>query len=87
VETLSIVERAEAYLRTLGLRQLRVRHQVLASGDPTARIETDDAGLALLLTHRAEITEELKALGYLYVTLDLAGYRAGSLNEALKRKR
>ena len=49
VETLSLVERAEAYLRSLGLRQLRVRHQVLASGDPTARIETDDAGLALLL--------------------------------------
>lgn len=85
VETLSLVERAEAYLRSLGLRQLRVRHQVLASGDPTARIETDDAGLALLLAHRHEITEELKALGYLYVTLDLAGYRTGSLNETLKR--
>ena len=87
VETLSLVERAEAYLRSLGLRQLRVRHQVLASGDPTARIETDDAGLALLLEHRGEITEELKALGYLYVTLDLAGYRTGSLNEALKNER
>jgi len=85
VETLSLVERAEAYLRTLGLRQLRVRHQVLASGDPTARIETDDAGLAVLLAHRHEITAELKALGYLYVMLDLAGYRTGSLNEALKR--
>jgi len=85
VETLSLVERAEAYLRSLGLRQLRVRHQVLASGDPTARIETDDAGLAILLAHRAEITDELKALGYLYVTLDLAGYRTGSLNEVLKQ--
>ena len=85
VETLSLVERAEAYLRSLGLRQIRVRHQVLASGDPTARIETDDAGLAILLAHRAEITDELKALGYLYVTLDLAGYRTGSLNEVLKQ--
>ena len=84
VETLSAVERAEAYLRSLGIRQLRVRHQVLASGDPTARIETDDAGLDLLLAHRREITEELKTLGYLYVTLDLAGYRTGSLNEALR---
>jgi uncharacterized protein len=85
VETLSLVERAEAYLRSLGLRQLRVRHQVLASGDPTARIETDDAGLEVLLKHRAEIARALKALGYLYVTLDLAGYRTGSLNEALKQ--
>jgi uncharacterized protein len=85
VETLSLVERAEAYLRSLSLRQLRVRHQVLASGDPTARIETDDAGLAILLAHRAEIADELKALGYLYVTLDLAGYRTGSLNEVLKQ--
>ncbi|HET8944346.1 MAG TPA: ATP-dependent sacrificial sulfur transferase LarE [Dehalococcoidia bacterium] len=86
VETLSAVERAEAYLRSLGIRQLRVRHQVLASGDPTARIETDDAGLEVLLAHRQEITTELKALGYLYVTLDLAGYRTGSLNEALRRR-
>jgi uncharacterized protein len=86
VETLSLVERAEAYLRSLGIRHLRVRHQVLASGDPTARIETDDAGLELLLAHRAEVAADLKALGYLYVTLDLAGYRTGSLNEALKKQ-
>ena len=86
VEALSSVERAEAYLRCLGLRQLRVRHQVLASGDPSARIETDDAGMELILGQRQEVTERLKALGYLYVTLDLAGYRTGSLNEALKRR-
>ncbi|HSP54781.1 MAG TPA: ATP-dependent sacrificial sulfur transferase LarE, partial [Dehalococcoidia bacterium] len=86
IETLSLVERAEAYLRSLGLCQLRVRHQVLASGDPTARIETDDAGLEVLLAHRAEITSELRTIGYLYVTLDLAGYRTGSLNEVLKQK-
>ncbi len=84
VEALSLVERAEECLRSLGLRQLRVRHQVLASGDTMARIETDDEGMAILLSQRREVAEQLKALGYLYVTLDLAGYRTGSLNEALK---
>jgi uncharacterized protein len=86
IEALSLVEQAEAYLRSLGIRQLRVRHQVLASGDPAARIETDEPGMQTLFGRRAEVTERLKALGYLYVTLDLAGYRTGSLNEALKRK-
>jgi pyridinium-3,5-biscarboxylic acid mononucleotide sulfurtransferase len=83
VEALSSVEQAEQYLRSLGLRQLRVRHHVLPSGDTVARIETDDSGVDVLLSQRGEITERLKALGYLYVTLDLAGYRTGSLNEAL----
>ena len=86
IEALSLVEQAERYLRSIGIRQVRVRHQVLASGDPAARIETDDAGMEGLLARRAEVTERLKGLGYLYVTLDLAGYRMGSLNEALKRQ-
>jgi len=85
VEALSSVDQAEAYLRSLGVRQLRVRHHVLPSGDPIARIETDDAGIDLALTNRSEIAERLKALGYLYVTLDLAGYRTGSMNEGLKK--
>jgi uncharacterized protein len=84
LENLSRVGRAEQYLRSLGVRQLRVRHHVLPSGDPLARIETDEAGLGVLLEHRAAATERLKSLGYLYVTMDLAGYRSGSLNEALK---
>jgi uncharacterized protein len=84
LENLSRVGQAEQYLRSLGVRQLRVRHHVLPSGDPLARIETDEAGLGVLLQHRAEATKQLKALGYLYVTMDLGGYRTGSLNEALK---
>ena len=84
VEALSSVDQAEAYLRTLGLRQLRVRHHVLPSGDTVARIETDDAGLELLLADRRAVSERLKELGYLYVTLDLAGYRTGSMNLAFK---
>ena len=87
VEALSSVEQAEAYLRTLGVRQLRVRHHVLPSGDTVARIETDDAGIDVLLAQREEVTKRLKDHGYLYVTLDLAGYRTGSMNEALKAYR
>ncbi len=86
VESLSRVGQAEAYLRSLGVRQLRVRHHVLPSGDPLARIETDEAGLETLLAHRQAVSEHLKSLGYLYVTLDLAGYRSGSLNEALRAR-
>jgi pyridinium-3,5-biscarboxylic acid mononucleotide sulfurtransferase len=85
VEALSSVDQAEAYLRSLGLRQLRVRHHVLPSGDPIARIETDDAGIDIALPNRTAIAERLKELGYLYVTLDLSGYRTGSMNEGLKR--
>ncbi|MEO6196988.1 MAG: ATP-dependent sacrificial sulfur transferase LarE [Dehalococcoidia bacterium] len=85
IENLSTVEQAEAYIRSLGLRQLRVRHHVLPSGDPLARIETDDEGLAILLPLRQEVSEHLKTLGYLYVTLDLIGYRQGAMNEALRR--
>ena len=80
VEALGRIGDAEAYLRSLGLRQLRVRHH-----EDVARIETDEAGLELLIARRAEVVERLKALGYLYVTLDLAGYRSGSLNAALGR--
>ena len=81
VEALGRIGEAEAYLRSLGVRQLRVRHH-----DDVARIETDEAGLELLVARRAEVVERLKALGYLYVTLDLAGYRSGSLNAALQRR-
>jgi len=86
LENLSRVGQAEQYLRALGLRQVRVRHHVLPSGDPLARIETDEPGLDALLPRRTEATEHLKSLGYLYVTIDLAGYRSGSLNEALRHK-
>jgi len=87
VEALSSVDQAEAYLRSLGLRQLRVRHHVVPSGDAIARIETDEAGIETLVAQRSEISERLKVLGYLYVTLDLTGYRTGSMNEALQADR
>jgi len=78
-EVLERVGRAEDYLRTLGVRQVRVRHH----GD-TARIEADAEGTGLLCQDgvREGVVAQLRALGYRYVTLDLAGYRTGSLNEA-----
>lgn len=84
VENLSRVEMAERYLRSLGIRQLRMRHHVLPSGDTVARIEADDPGMEIAVAHRGEIAARLKEIGYLYVTLDLAGYRSGSLNEGLR---
>jgi uncharacterized protein len=82
VEALGRIEEAEAYLRSLGLRQFRVRHH-----DDVARIETNEPGLEIIIGRRAEVVERLQALGYLYVALDLAGYRSGSLNAPLRPMR
>ncbi len=77
VEALDQVGAAEAMLRTFGLRQVRVRHH----GD-IARIETDEAGMALAFTveNRSRIVERLRNLGFKHVSLDLEGYRQGSMN-------
>jgi uncharacterized protein len=82
-DRLTQVAEAERLLRALGLRQLRVRHH----GD-VARIEVDPADFAVLIASesRARITEELHRLGFLYVTLDLDGYRTGSMNAPLAAK-
>lgn len=79
VEMLSQVEQAEARLRELAFGQLRVRHH-----DRIARIELEPDEFPLALQHRQAITTALKALGYAYVTLDLAGFQSGGLNTALK---
>lgn len=78
VEALERVGAAEALLRSLGLRQLRVRHH-----DDVARIEVEPADMAALVEQRQRIVDGMKALGYKYVTLDLAGFRSGSMNEVL----
>lgn len=75
VQVLSQVEQAENALSSLGLRQLRVRHH-----KDIARIEVTEADFTTLLAHRLEVVEALKKAGYKYVTLDLAGYKMGSLN-------
>jgi len=72
----------EQYLRNLGIRECRLRHH-----DNIARIEVDGKGMSLLLNSQIhqDLVKQIKALGYTYVTLDLAGYRSGSLNEELTR--
>ncbi|HHX74218.1 MAG TPA: ATP-dependent sacrificial sulfur transferase LarE [Firmicutes bacterium] len=75
-EKLAMAGAAEAYLRSLGIGQLRVRqHQHLA------RIEVLPEDLPLIMQRKEEITARLKALGYIYITVDLQGYRSGSMNE------
>jgi pyridinium-3,5-biscarboxylic acid mononucleotide sulfurtransferase len=80
-EKLRLIERAEDVLRALGFRVFRVRHH-----DAIARLEIARDEMARALEpHIAEhLTRELRALGYQHVTIDLQGYRLGSLNEALR---
>jgi len=80
-ERLALVEKGEAILRGLGFRQFRVRLH-----DKLARIEIapEELPLAMNAEMAARIAAEFKAAGFLYVALDLEGYRQGSLNAALK---
>jgi uncharacterized protein len=79
-ERLSQVEEAEARLRALGFRQLRVRHH-----GAVARVEIapDELPRALDPAAARAIVAALKPLGFRYVALDLEGYRTGALNEVL----
>lgn len=79
-ENLSQVEQAEELLHGLGFARVRVRHH-----GELARIEIDRADMsrALKMELFDQITNGLKALGFIYVTLDLQGYRSGSMNQVL----
>ncbi len=78
LQMLSQVERAELVLKQMGFRQLRVRHHT-----DIARLEIEAAEFEAVLRQREQIVARLKALGYAYVTLDLVGFRSGSMNEVL----
>jgi uncharacterized protein len=80
-EKLQRIERAEEVLRRLGFRVFRVRHH-----DTLARLEIakDEMSRAIEPAVAEQLTRELRALGYQHVTIDLQGYRLGSLNEALR---
>jgi uncharacterized protein len=82
-ESLRQIDAAEEYLRTKGLSQLRVRHH-----GQVARIEIDPSDFSVIMEKkiREEIVENLKKIGYQYVTLDLTGYRTGSMNEPILDK-
>lgn len=82
LKALSQVEQAEAFLRELGFRECRVRHF-----DKTAKIEVPAHLLTELVTEntRQRIVAKFSSLGYIYVTLDLAGFSSGSMNKVLTR--
>ena len=79
-EKLAQVARAEEFMRRQGYKQVRVRHH-----GEIARLEVGTDELDRAFREREKISAELKAVGFLYVTLDLAGYKPGSLNTALEQ--
>jgi len=80
-ENLMKIDAAETFMRDLGFRFFRVRHH----DDRTARLEIGPQEIQRLFEEplRNQIVDHLKKLGYVYVTLDLQGYRTGSMNEVL----
>ena len=80
VEALTRIAQAEEFLHDLGIRQLRVRHH-----DNVARIEVEAADLLTLVDDavRQRVVDKFREIGYSYVTLDLQGFRSGSMNEVL----
>jgi uncharacterized protein len=78
-EKLRMIEEAEAFLSASGFGQLRVR----AHGT-IARIEVHKEEMGRILEQREEVHAKLRSLGFSYVTLDLGGYRSGSMDEVLK---
>jgi pyridinium-3,5-biscarboxylic acid mononucleotide sulfurtransferase len=77
-EALWQVDQAETLLLELGIRQMRVRHH-----GNLARIELLPEDFGLVMSQRARLVARFKELGFNYVTLDLAGFRSGSMNEVL----
>jgi uncharacterized protein len=77
------IDQAETFLRSLGFVEFRVRHH-----DSMARIEVPPKELARITAEpvRSKVVEQLKSLGFQFVTLDLQGFRSGSLNESLSQE-
>ncbi len=85
IASLQMIYKAEKLLRELGFRQVRVRHH-----DKLARIEVERSELPRLIEDEMSriVTDGLRKIGYTYVTVDLLGYRTGSMNETfIKRKK
>ena len=83
-EKLSMVEQAEDVLRGLGIEQERVRIHQEEAGD-LARIEVLPQDFARILENRELIAQRFKEIGFIYTSLDVTGYRTGSMNEGLTR--
>ena len=82
--SLQMIYKAEKLLRELGFRQVRVRHH-----DKVARIEVERSELPRLIEEDVSrvVTDGLRKIGYSYVTVDLMGYRSGSMNEGFFKKK
>jgi uncharacterized protein len=82
-QRLEQIDQAEAFLRQLGLVEFRVRHH-----DTIARIEVNPQDIEKVAAEpaRTKIVEKLKSLGFKFVTVDLQGFRSGSLNEPLSEE-
>lgn len=81
LEKLTRIDKAEAALKNLGFRQCRVRDH-----GAVARIEVEPAMLTALLEKREEVASSIRDAGFAYVSVDLEGFRSGSMNETLKAK-
>jgi len=75
IAALKQIERAEDYIHSLGINQIRVRHH-----NTIARLEVEPADFSHLIDHRDEIITVLHKQGYKYITLDLSGFKSGSMN-------
>ena len=84
-EKLQMVEQAEEYLLVSGFTQMRVRIHETTSGDLIGRIELPEEDISRLLAAdlRTRVREKLQALGFTYISLDLAGFQTGSMNRTL----
>ena len=75
---LRMIERSEEFLTSLGIGQVRVRYH-----GGVARVEVEEKDFDTVFEHKDEIVDVLRDFGFIYVTLDLKGYRTGSMNEVL----
>ena len=84
VKKLKMVEEAESFLSDLGFHQIRARHQ-----KKTIKIEVEPSEVKRLMDDeiRTHVIRKMKQLGYIYVTIDLEGYRRGSQNETLNENK
>lgn len=85
IDDLARVEKAEDFIRSLGFKMVRVRHYQLPDKTLLARVEVGAQDIERVTSHKSQVTSKLKKLGYNYVTLDLEGYRSGSMNVGIKR--
>ena len=82
-EKLKMVENAEDFLQELGFRQKRAR----IHGENLARIEIMPEDFGKILNQKEKINNYFRSLGFKYVTLDIQGFRSGSMNEVIKNER